>query len=179
MVTLRLPTVEPPAAAEAEPAARLAADGPALVLFARQWTTDCADAEDIVQEAFVRFWRSRHRAADPRAYLFACVKTAAMDWARGDRRRTARERLIARGQGDDAVEPPLFTDEPSGPQRRAEIEAAMAALPPEQREVLVMKIWGGLTFPQIGSALNIPHNTAASRYRYALEGLRKRLGDRE
>jgi len=51
--------------------------GPALVLLARQWVARHADAEDVVQEAFVRFWRSRQRAADPAAYLYACVKNCA------------------------------------------------------------------------------------------------------
>lgn len=51
-----------------------------LVLFARQWTDCHADAEDVVQEAFVRFWKSgRNRASDAKAYLFACVKRAALD----------------------------------------------------------------------------------------------------
>jgi RNA polymerase sigma-70 factor (ECF subfamily) len=170
------------AAGECAPVGRdwsawLSRHGAALVLLARQWARDRADAEDVVQEAFVRFWRSRERAEDPRAYLFACVKTAAMDGARGQRRRQAREQAVAReSAAADAVEPtPMFTDEPTGAVRRAEIEAAMAALPAEQREVLVMKIWGGLTFPQIGAALEISPNTAASRYRYALEGMRRRL----
>jgi RNA polymerase sigma-70 factor (ECF subfamily) len=48
--------------------------GAALVLLARQWLPCRAEAEDVVQEAFVRFWRSRQRAADPAAYLYACVK---------------------------------------------------------------------------------------------------------
>jgi len=48
--------------------------GPALVLLARQWTASQSDAEDVVQEAFVRFWRSRERVADPAAYLYASVK---------------------------------------------------------------------------------------------------------
>jgi RNA polymerase sigma-70 factor (ECF subfamily) len=51
----------------------------------------------------------------------------------------------------------------------------LTALPVEQREVVVMKIWGRLTFPQMGEALGISANTAASRYRYALEKLRTQL----
>ena len=54
----------------------LDAHGPALVLFARQRVPGRADAEDVVQEAFLRFWRSRQRAVDPAAYLFACVRSA-------------------------------------------------------------------------------------------------------
>ena len=52
---------------------------------------------------------------------------------------------------------------------------ALARLPVLQREVLVLKIWQELTFDQIGAALGIPPNTAASRYRYALIALRKQL----
>jgi RNA polymerase sigma-70 factor (ECF subfamily) len=57
------------------------------------------------------------------------------------------------------------------------IESALARLPEEQRAVLVLKTWGGLTFPQIAAALEIPANTAASRYRYAVEKLRELLAE--
>ena len=53
--------------------------------------------------------------------------------------------------------------------------AALAELPPEQRAVAHLKLWTGLTFEQIAAALEIPPNTAASRYRYALDKLRARL----
>lgn len=55
------------------------------------------------------------------------------------------------------------------------LEDALKKLPPEQREVVVMKIWGELKFEEIAKELNISQNTAASRYRYALEALRKHL----
>jgi len=48
-------------------------------------------------------------------------------------------------------------------------------LPHDQREVLVLKIWNELTFSEIGDALGISQNTAASRYRYALAHLKKSL----
>jgi RNA polymerase sigma-70 factor (ECF subfamily) len=57
------------------------------------------------------------------------------------------------------------------------IEAALNQLPGDQREVVVMKIWGALTFAQIGEALGIPLNTAASRYRYALSRLGAELSE--
>ncbi len=53
------------------------------------------------------------------------------------------------------------------------VETALCRLPPEQREVLVLKIWGELTFAQIGEALKLSPNTVASRYRYALVALKK------
>jgi RNA polymerase sigma-70 factor (ECF subfamily) len=150
----------------------LDAHGPALVLFARQWAPGRADAEDVVQEAFLRFWRSRHRAADPTAYLFTCVKHTALEWQRGRHRRSVREVAVARAEGESLFTCPLEQDE-----RRAAIEAALRQLPAEQREVVVLKIWGGLTFPQIAAALAVPANTAASRYRYALDRLRGHLAE--
>jgi RNA polymerase sigma-70 factor, ECF subfamily len=149
----------------------LARHGAALVLFARQWVPSHADAEDVVQEAFVRFWRTRPDADDPTAYLFACVRSQALDWRRGQSRRTRREAAAARPERTE----PLFAPKLEQDERRAALEAAVAVLPAEQREVLVLKIWGGLTFPQIAQALGLSPNTAASRYRYALTKLRGQL----
>ena len=153
-------------------AAWLDRHGPALVLLARQWAATRADAEDIVQEACVRFWRARHRAIDPAAYLYACVKRAALDWQRGRARRTRREEAVARPEGE-----PLFAGPAEQAERQSAIAAALGTLPAEQREVLVMKVWGELSFPQIADALGIPANTAASRYRYALARLREQLAE--
>jgi RNA polymerase sigma factor (sigma-70 family) len=144
----------------------------ALVLFARQWTACQADAEDVVQEAFVRCWRSRDTAREPVAYLFGSVKRAALDWQRGQQRRAAREHTVARPEAEPQLECPAEQDE-----RRVAIEAALRCLPAEQAEVLVLRIWGGLTMPQIAAALEIPTNTAASRYRYALASLREQLAE--
>src|SRR5438552_2533463 len=146
--------------------------GAALVLLARQWVASRADAEDVVQEAFVRFWRSRQRAADPAAYLYACVKHCALDWQRSRLRQSRREAAVARPEAA-----PLFTGPLEQEERRAAIAAALSQLPENQREVLVMKIWGGLSFPQIAEALRTSANTAASRYRYALAKLREQLAE--
>jgi RNA polymerase sigma factor (sigma-70 family) len=64
--------------------------GPALLLFARRWTNCRAEAEDIVQEAFVRFWRRQHSIAN-RALLYATVRSTALDRLRSDQRRARRE----------------------------------------------------------------------------------------
>ena len=153
----------------------LSKHGAALVLFARQWVGNRADAEDVVQDAFLRFWRSRDRARDPAAYLYACVKSSASQWWRKRRRQTRGNEAFARDW------PPAEESSFIGPveeaERRAILEAAMRTLPEAQREVLVLKIWGALSFPQIGVALGIPANTAASRYRYALEKLREVLAE--
>ena len=146
--------------------------GPALVLLARTYVGSRADAEDVVQEAFVRCWRVRERITEPVAYLFAAVKSCAFDWRRSRHRRDHRESTAARPEADSR-----FVVYAEQNERRAAIEAALTALPENQAEVLVMKIWGGLTFPQIAAALGTSPNTAASRYRYALGHLREQLAE--
>ncbi len=147
--------------------------GPALVLYARQWLAVRADAEDVVQETFVRYWRSRERVADPAAFLFACVRNCALDWQRERARRTRRDEAVARRE-----EEPLFTAQIEQAERQLNIETALRGLPAEQRDVLVMKIWGGLSFAQIADVLAISANTAGSRYRYALAKLREQLAEK-
>ncbi len=147
--------------------------GPKLLLCARQWTRSLADAEDVVQEAFVRFWRhQRQLGGDPLALLITSVRRAAFDQARRESRRASREQF-ADGGIEDAG--PVFETPLEGDDRRQAIEAALRRLPAEQREVLVLKIWGELTFEQIAAQLELSPNTAASRYRYALAALRKEL----
>lgn len=146
--------------------------GAALVLLARQWVLRRADAEDVVQDAFVRFWRARERVAEPTAYLYGCVKNCALELRRSASRRSAREQSAARPEAEA-----LFLGTLEANERCAAIEAALVELPENQREVLVMKIWGELTFPQIAIALEISADTAASRYRYALAKLREKLAE--
>ncbi len=146
------------------------AHGRAMVLFARQFTATLEDAEDAVQEGFVRFWRRRPQAEDPTAYLFACIRTAALDQSRQRKRRARREQAAARQAESAWFACPVEQEE-----RRQRIEQAMARLPLEQREVLVLKVWGGLTFDQIARVHAISINTASSRYRYALAALQQQL----
>jgi RNA polymerase sigma-70 factor, ECF subfamily len=141
--------------------------GPGLVLFARQFVRSIADAEDIVQEAYVRFWRKQH-SIENRGLLYATVRSVALDLLRKDSRRARRE-AAASADMEQTTEPQFDFDD--GSQR--ELAAAIDLLPREQREVLVMKIWNELTFAEIGAALEISQNTAASRYRYALSSLKK------
>ena len=141
--------------------------GPGLLLFARQWVRSPTDAEDIVQEAFVKFWRRNHRV-DNRALLYATVRSIALDLIRRDSRRARRE-AEAFSDAEQSIEPQFEL----GDESQRALAAAVDRLPHEQREVLVMKIWNELTFAEIATALEISNNTAASRYRYALSALKK------
>ena len=142
---------------------------PGLLLFARQWVRSAADAEDIVQEAFVKFWRRNHNIEN-RPLLYATVRSLAIDLIRRDGRRARRE-AEAYSDSNKAVEPQFEI----GDESQQLLAGAMDRLPHEQREVLVMKIWNDLTFAEIAEALEISQNTAASRYRYALAALKKEL----
>ncbi len=153
--------------------------GPRLLLFARQWLPSVADAEDVVQEAFIRFWRKGgRRASANQGLLFAAVRTAALDHLRHESRRRRREQTALDENILPAVtaceEPWLIPDEGTS-ESSGELDAALRQLPSEQREVLVLKVWGELTHDEVGAALSIPTNTAASRYRYALGNLKKLL----
>jgi len=147
---------------------------PRLLLFARQWIDSVADAEDVVQNAFVRFWRHQPDAA-PEHYplLYAAVRTAALDFLRtqGRRRRREEDERVPVLRHDDAV----FDTAVEQRELAQTLERALERLPQEQREVLVLRIWGDLTFAQIAQLLGESINTIASRYRYALSALRRTM----
>jgi RNA polymerase sigma-70 factor (ECF subfamily) len=142
---------------------------PGLLLFARQWVQSAADAEDIVQDAFVKFWRRNHDIAN-RGLLYAAVRSLSLDFIRRDARRARREATVL-AETEPVIEPHFeFEDD-----TQSALAAAVESLPRDQREVLVLRIWNDLTFSEIAGALGISQNTAASRYRYALTNLKKTL----
>ena len=149
--------------------------GGTLLMLARQWAPSPSDAPDIVQEGFLRFWRSRQGVLDPKAYLYACLRRCALDMHRGDRRRRQRESVVARDEDSGG----LVSIHVEHDSRMKEIEEALVQLPADQREVVTMKTWGRLTFEQIAAALEISPHTAGSRYRYGLEKLRTKLCGKE
>jgi len=134
------------------------------------------DAEDAVQDVFVGLVRSRGSVggvANLKAYLFASLRHAAA------RRWSARRRAAggpgASGAAGGAVAAGDAAGGAAGDESTARLERALAALPAAQREVLALKIDGGLTFAEVAAVLGLSGNTVASRYRYALEKLRARL----
>jgi RNA polymerase sigma-70 factor (ECF subfamily) len=151
--------------------------GAALILFARQRADCCADAEDIVQTAFIRFWKHRESAKDPLTYLYSCVSSVSNDRYRSDSRRREREKKAWYIKADDANVGGASSSNSDTAFEPTEIEEAMATLPEEQRQVVVLKIWGELTFNNIAEVLSIPANTAASRYRLAINVLKSRLSE--
>lgn len=146
--------------------------GPKLLLCARQWTRNLQDAEDVVQDAFVRYWRhQRYLDANPLPLLLTSVRRSALDLARRQTRRVLREQKLV----DPSAEASWFETPQTFDEETQGLEAALQQLPLEQREVIALKIWGELSFEQIGAQLGLSPNTVASRYRYALQALKRRL----
>ena len=143
-----------------------------LLLFARQQTRSDADAEDLLQESLVEAWqRIDPNELPPVALVVATIRRRAIDRARRDDRRRQREETSGAETG------PWFDTAATDAEAREVVEAGLRKLPEIYREVVTLKIWGELTFAEIAEALEIPANTAASRYRYGLEMLRKELKD--
>ncbi len=147
--------------------------GPRLVLLARQWVACRADAEDVLQAAFVRFWKHRESARDPVAYLYRTVRTVAMNHHRSATRRRYHENQAAAElhHGETLFEDPA--DKAEQTELSESITRALESLPIEQREVVVMRTWGELSFDAIGEAVGAPSRTAQSRYRYGIESMRR------
>ena len=150
------------------------AHAPALFAFLLNLTRNEADTRDLLQEIFVKLTRDATLLAgvrEERAFLIRLAHNAAIDLMRrrGTRERT-RENFAA-----EIISPFATTSDPDEKFFREELSTALGELPAEQRAVVHLKLWGGLTFEEIAVALEIPPNTAASRYRYGLDKLRDRL----
>jgi RNA polymerase sigma-70 factor (ECF subfamily) len=124
------------------------------------------EAEDALQETFLALL-DRGRAAADIANLQAYLLGIARRLAGRRRREEPAEELPEPVVGNPA---PARLDSLT-------CRRALSQLPPEQAEVVVLKVWHELTFAEIGEALGIPPNTAASRYRYALDKLRGMWGE--
>jgi RNA polymerase sigma-70 factor (ECF subfamily) len=156
--------------------------GPKLLLFARQQTRSPEDAKDIFQDALVKLVekvRSGEFVGGQDAwqpYLYTAIRRLAIDLSRRDDRRKRREDTVgADAEQFDAFQP-WFEAENSDDETRNQLEEKIKELPEKFAEVIIMKIWGERTFAEIGETLGISQNTAASRYRYGLEALKKSLG---
>lgn len=140
--------------------------GPALLAYARSVAGDISEAEDALQEVFLSLVSTdRPLPREPRPYLFRAVRNACLNRRRSAARELDRRRAAA----------PLFTA-PAGLEDVAlDLERALDDLAPEQREVVVLRVWAQMTIEETARLLGIPPNTAASRYRYALARLRRRF----
>jgi RNA polymerase sigma-70 factor (ECF subfamily) len=138
-----------------------------------------SDAEDAVQDvlvALVSAGESLTQVTNLTAYLMTAVQRAAI------RRSQRAARLPGTGldvEVADAMHAANADAAGDGPDAdlSSALDRALATLPADQRDVVALKIDGGLTFAEIAAALELSPNTVASRYRYALEKIRSRLED--
>lgn len=131
------------------------------------------DAEEALQNVFVKIARKPEQVAAARsieAYLFAMMRNEALLLARsrGRRERSMDPDELCLVPAPSAL-PPAADDEAH------EVLRFVGELPADQREVVMLKYFGPMTFKMIAQALDVPPNTVASRYRYAMEKLRRRF----
>lgn len=159
-------------------------NGPKLLLFSRQQTRSNEDAQDVFQDALVKLvdkLRTGEFVGGQESwlpYLYTAIRRLAIDLSRKDDRRKRREDHVGTDIEEEAKDSfhPWFESNASDDETRSQLEAGLKELPQKFSEVITMKIWGERTFAEIGEALGISQNTAASRYRYGLEALKKHLG---
>ncbi len=150
------------------------AHAPALFAFLLNFTRAEADTRDLLQEIFIKLAREPkllNGVREERAFLIRLAHNAAIDSLR---RRGARERT-KENFAAEIISIFAPASDPDEKLFREELSVALGELPEEQRAVVHLKLWSGWTFGEIAAALEIPPNTAASRYRYALDKLRERL----
>jgi len=132
-----------------------------------------SDAEEIMQDVFAAIFQRRRVPRDPERYLFRAARNAAYSHLRWRR---------VRWKAQPRLEYQVILhhrSEGNAPWQDGEAQRALLGLPVKQREVVVLKVFQGMTFEEIGDMLEVSPNTAASRYRYAMEKLRASLDAEE
>lgn len=133
-----------------------------LILYGRALGLSHSEAEDVLQETFVALLQRTGPPEQPQHYCVRSFRNRAFNFRRSLWRRVLRELESARW---------FERSESETPEERAAMRA-LAELPVEQREVIVLKIWHEYTFEEIGGLLQTSPNTVAGRYRYGLQKLR-------
>ncbi|HEY1788740.1 MAG TPA: RNA polymerase sigma factor [Verrucomicrobiae bacterium] len=147
---------------------------PSLFAFLLNFTRNESETRDLLQEIFVKIAREPdllENVHNERAYLIRLARNLAVDCMR---RRDSRDR-VKENVAVNQVSVFAPASDPDEELFRDELSLALKDLPEEQRAVVHLKLWEGLTFEEIAGILDISQNTAASRYRYALDKLRERL----
>jgi RNA polymerase sigma-70 factor (ECF subfamily) len=140
---------------------------PALRLYVRQWPNG---DEDLVQDAFVKLAEQSPAPNQVLPWLYRVVRNGGLAAARGEARRRRREGRVSApeawfAEADDRID-------------GREATRRLAELPLEQREVVVARIWGGLTFEDVARLAGCSLPTAHRRYQAGLAALREKLEDR-
>ena len=140
----------------------------ALALYARQWL-DRAAAEDVVQEAYVRLMLQTSEPDNAKAWLFRTARNEAISQTRSRLRRSRREQSEMR--------PPWFEPSNGASIDAAQAKAAMQTLPVLQREVIVLRIWAGMTLKDIATMVELPVSSVFDQYRQGIAKIREQMGE--
>ncbi len=138
---------------------------PALLLYARHFV-DAGGAEDLVQEVFLKLAAQQQTPENPRAWLLATLKHAALDALKSERRRKARDTAAA------LERQPLFAAPADDGPAPDDLRAALQRLPALQREIVTLRLWTGSTFPEIAALTNLPVSSVFAQYQGALRTLK-------
>ncbi len=140
--------------------------GAAMELFASQWTKA---PEDCVQDAFIQLVRQPRSPDCVVAWLFRVVRNRAICMKRSADRRMRHELAASDAR------PAWFTAKRDGPIDTEALGDALRTLSEQHREVIVARIWGGLSFEQIAEIVGTSRSSAHRHYEAGLIILRKRL----
>jgi RNA polymerase sigma-70 factor (ECF subfamily) len=139
-----------------------------LTLYARQWL-DAASADDVVQEALTALLAERHPPDDPIPWMFRAVRNAAIDQIRSSSRRRKREETIAQLRRE------WFESNLESAIDAQTAEQALRQLPDENRQIIILRIWGGLGYAQIAQIVELSTSVVYERYKSSLLQLRSEL----
>lgn len=138
------------------------------------------EAEEVLQEVFLQVWRDAHRydpeRATPRGWLLLIARSRALDRLRSTASRQRREDEMMRSEGMRAIAP-LGTRRLEQHERQRRIGSALERLPREQRQVIELAFYEGLTQTQMAAHLGAPLGTVKSRVLLAMKKLREILAD--
>ena len=141
---------------------------------------DRNEAEEVLQEVFLQVWRDAHRydpeRATPRGWLLLIARSRALDRLRSTTSRQRREDEMMRSEGGRAIAP-LGTRRLEQHERQRRIGSALERLPREQRQVIELAFYEGLTQTQMAAHLGAPLGTVKSRVLLAMKKLREILAD--
>jgi len=145
----------------------------ALALLARSIGDD---GEDSVQEAFLKLAIEQPKPSDPVAWLFRVVRNQALSQRRSQKRRLERETKVVLAREVELGDSWFIRPREIENQLDSQVAiAALGELSEQQREIVILHLWGGLTFRQIAEVLQVPAATVHRRYQESLVTLRVRL----
>jgi RNA polymerase sigma-70 factor, ECF subfamily len=142
---------------------------PQILLYGRALGLHHSEAEDVLQDCFMTLMQRDVPPDEPLHYCLRAYRNRALNYRRSLWRRLTRELESHRW---------FEREQRESPQERVAMKC-LETLPPEQREVIVLKIWHQYTFEEIGGLLDISPNTVAGRFRYGVKKLRAALNGNE